>query len=185
MEAMRELLKELGLFSKAASDCEAVADVAGAEAMQHGETDLAAVILALETAVARVENVRRTFNRNLTPIRFAMAKKMISEGEEVKDIYGHRFRVSSSGHYSPPPRTKDPVRYMECVKWLKENGATVADVSDPIEESNPPCIVVDGHEWRINSAGLKSFCLARLERGESLGPYVGEHNDISIKTRKL
>lgn len=159
-------------MEKIQGELEALVDTIGATVWTLSIEDLCKSTLAIGRLLDVIENLRRTFNRNITPTKVALAKKIVGLDTDEVQAYGYKFRVEAKGRYQPPPVTRDLDAHNRLMRWLYKE-ATGADI-----EFIPPT-------WRVNQSELQAICEAKLAAGEALPPDVVEHNDITVRTSQI
>lgn len=166
------------------SDMEAVSQLIASKASQLSPDERAQAILAMEAGMAKLDSARKCYNRTLSPLRFWMAKGILARGESHEvELHGFKFEVVNRGHYSPPPKTKQPQAYRECAEWLVENVKDGSRVDPETKEVKPPVVEEETH-LTIDGKGFQEVCEELLVDGKGLPPGTQEFNEISIKTTK-
>lgn len=165
------------------SDMEAVSDLIAKKAFQLSDDEKAQAILAMEAGISRLDLARRVYNRTLSPLRFSLAKSILSTDSTDVEMHGFKFEVVNRGHFSPPPKTKRPEEFKKCVEWLVEK---VKDGSrtDPETGLPKPPVVEEETHLVIDGKEFQDVCEELLVDGKELPPGTQEYNEISIKTSK-
>lgn len=165
-------------------DMEAVSDLIAAKAPQLSADERAQAILAMEAGIAKLDSARKCYNRTLSPLRFWMAKGILARGDSHEvELHGFKFTVVNRGHYSPPPKTKDPEGYRKCAEWLVENVKDGSRVDPETKEVKPP-VVEEVTHLTIDGRSFQEVCEELLVDGKNLPPGTREHNEISTETKK-
>lgn len=172
-------------LQKCCNELESIVDTIGGCRYDMTEEQLQLAILALQRGLDAQDSLKKVLNRNLNPIKQALAKKYIGREESSRTVkcepfthdgktyHAHSFEVKGKTYFAPPPRTKEPLQYVELFRWLykeKNNQDYVGDIPDG---------------FRIDDGDLTAICEARLAAGQELPPHVRERSEITVAVRRI
>lgn len=168
---LKTLSEAMGSLDRDLSEVEASCDSVGASATVFKTEELELMILRLDEAKGRLDAARKVINRNRTLISNALSKQLLGAGVDFDDRLGHRFKIDGRSFWGAPSKKKEPEAYKRfCDMLIEKYGAEGVDIKTEI--------VIDGEE-------LSALCDRLREEGQPDLPDVREHNELTIKTRKL